>query len=391
MRIVHACLSSNFFCEDFAYQDNLLPKYHSKLGHEVYIIATTDVRPDEKGNIISTIAGEKIINDGIKLIRLKPVFSTAVNQHIHAFYNFGKTIERLEPDLIFAHSLCPNYRFLRKYFQRHPDVKIVYDSHADFNNSCQNKLSYFYSRYIVRNIIAKPCIRTSEHFYGVTPARCDFLHDVYGVPKQKISFLPMGADDDAMRFDRKATIRQQVRNRYGISDDDFLIVTGGKIDKLKNIHVLASAVSQSKFSKIKILIFGSIQDNLKETFEKLKSDRVQCIGWVKSNDVYKYFYAADLVMFPGLHSVLWEQAVASQVPCAFSHIKGFEHVDIGGNCILMEGKTADYYQTLIEKIYQDKDFYQTLCNNAQSEKSKQFLYSHIAQQVIDDVSGRRRR
>lgn len=61
MRIVHACLSNNFFCKDFAYQDNLLPKYHSKLCHEAYIIATTDVRPDEKGTIIGTSAVEKIL------------------------------------------------------------------------------------------------------------------------------------------------------------------------------------------------------------------------------------------------------------------------------------------------------------------------------------------
>lgn len=77
------------------------------------------------------------------MIRLKPVFPTAVNQHIHAFYDFGKTIEKLKMDLIFAHSFCPNYRFLRKFFRRHPNVKIVYDSHADFNNGCQNKMKTF--------------------------------------------------------------------------------------------------------------------------------------------------------------------------------------------------------------------------------------------------------
>ena len=218
----------------------------------------------------------------------------------------------------------------------------------------------------------------------MTPARCDFLHDMYGIPKEKIHLLPMGADDSDMLFERKDEIRYQVRKQYGISDEDFLIVTGGKIDPLKNIHVLAEAVSKSENRHIKILIFGNIRNDLQETFEKIKSKRIQCIGWQPSNEVYRYFYAADVVMFPGLHSVLWEQAVASQVPCAFSRIKGFEHVDIGGNCVLMDGKDADYYLKLIDRLYEDKFFYGSLYSQAHSPKTRQFLYSHIAQKVIDD-------
>lgn len=389
MKIVHVTITSNVFGKDYAYQDNLLSKAHRKMGHDVSIVSSTYSNFDPNtGKTVQAQSGEETIGDNIRLIRLKPVFPWFINHSIHVFWGFRKTIERLNPDIIFAHGIASlNYRFFSQYKKTHPNVKIVFDNHADFNNSCQKKLRYLYSRYIVRHFVMSKIEETSNHFYGVTPARCDFLHDMYAAPLNKISLLPMGADDDDMHFENKEIIRKDVRLRYNIKDDDFLIVTGGKIDPLKNIHVLAEAVSNISNKHIKMIIFGSIRDDLKKVFERLRSERIKCIGWIPSNEVYRYFYAADIVMFPGLHSVLWEQAVASQVPCAFSKIKGFEHVDIGGNCVLMDEKSVDYYKTLIEKIYTDKGFYSELFMNAHSDQTYQFLYSNIAQKVLDDIMG----
>ncbi len=386
MKIVHVCLSSNVFGENYAYQDNLLSKAHRKLGHEVSVIAPTYSEFDKKtSKIISVAPGVKTICNGIELIRLRGAVPCNLNQHLHVFWGFAKVLNELKPDLIFAHGVTPwNYRYLKKYKQKHPDVQIVYDNHGDFNNSCQNKLSYFNVRYFVRHFVVSKIKDTSDHFYGVVPARCDFLHDIYGVPKEKISLLPMGADEDDMHFERKDEIRAEIRSLYNIDEKDFLIVTGGKIDPLKNIHVLAEAVSDIKCQNIKLLIFGSIREDMKDTFNRLQSERIKCIGWIPSSEVYNYFYAADIVMFPGLHSVLWEQAVASQVPCAFSKIKGFEHIDIGGNCVLMDGKEMEYYKNLIENIYNNKELYENLYKNAHSDKTKQFLYMSIAQKVIND-------
>lgn len=389
MKVVHVCLCGDVFNEHYAYQDNILPKYHRLMGNDVTIIAPTYSEYNkETGEILSEMPGKRIIDNGIELIRLKPALPSYLNKHIHVFSRFLRTIEELAPDLVFVHGVHSlNYRSLIVYKKKYPAVKIVYDNHADSNNSCRNKLSYYYTRLIVRHFVVNRIKETSDFFYGVTPARCIFLNKMYGVPQSKIHLLPMGADDEEMHITDRDQIRAVIREQYGISDKDFLIVTGGKIDPLKNIHVLAQAVARTKYKNIKILIFGSIREDLKGIFEALESNRVQCVGWLPSNQVYRYFYAADIVVFPGLHSVLWEQAVASQVPCAFSKIAGFEHVDIGGNCVLMEGKSEDYYLNLIEKVYIDKDFYDALYHNAHLCASNLFLYSRIAQKVIDDVSG----
>lgn len=388
MKIVHVCISSNVFGENYAYQDNLLSKYHKKLGHDVTVIAPTYSAFDKNtGSINSEPVGVKYMDNGVKLIRLKPLLPCKLNQHFHMFRGLNDAIEQEHPDLIFCHSMGTlNYTIFPKYKKTHPEVRIVFDNHADYINSWHSKLSYWDSRYVQRNLVVKRNVKIADWFYGVTPIRCDVIHDVYGVERKKIKLLPMGADDEELELCIQQNRREILRRRYAIRDDDFLIVTGGKIDQKKNVHVLANAVSEINNPHVKLLIFGNIVDYLKPIFQQFDPERIIQVGWVPSNEVYHYFLSADLVMFPGLHSVLWEQAVASKMPCAFSKLDGFTHIDFGGNCILLEEQTSDYYQSIIEKVTSDREFYDNIKNTAASQKSNTFLYSHIAQQVIDDNS-----
>ena len=386
MKIVHVCICG-IFCEDYAYQENLLTKYHRKMGHEVTVIAPAYVKLNAAGMIQNDHTVEKILPDGIKVIRLKPrIKSYKLNAHLHLFHNLKKTILTESPDLLFVHGVSSfDYLSLPAVKRKNPKMHIVFDNHGDRYNSCRNYLSRLLNGWIYRYLLVRRLIPAADRFYGVTPARCRFLHDVYGVPEEKIELLVMGADDERMQLERRSLLRAEVRAEYGVSEEDFLIVTGGKIDLKKNIHLLAEAVKRLDIPEIRLLIFGSITGELQDYFNNLESDRVVLVGWVRSDAVYRYFYAADLVVFPGLHSVLWEQAVAAKTPCAVSDIAGFHHVDFNGNCLFLENSTVDYYREIIAGVYADPSRRRILKENADSEQSRQFLYSRIARKVLDDL------
>lgn len=265
-------------------------------------------------------------------------------------------------------------------------MHVVFDNHIDTVNSLHNFATKFLHKFLYRRFLVPKLVRITDVLYGVTPSRFDFLRDIYGIPENKIKLLVMGADDEKMHLEQKDEKRAEIRVKYGISDDDFLIVTGGKIDLQKNIHVLAKAVNELGDKHVKLLVFGSISADLTTIFESLKSENVIVIGWIGSDKVYEYFFAADFVMFPGQHSVMWEQAVASKVPCAFTKIDGFEHVNINDNCILMEGNTEEYYKNLILSVTGNTEKYAKLKHNANSDKVSCFLYSNIANKVLKDVS-----
>jgi glycosyltransferase involved in cell wall biosynthesis len=132
----------------------------------------------------------------------------------------------------------------------------------------------------------------------------------------------MGADDEKIDFENKDTIRDRIRNEYDIADTDFLIVTGGKIDKNKKIDILMDAVTG--MPNVKLLVFGRVSADVKQMVDKLifENCNIRYIGWIDADKVYDYFFAADLVFFPGQHSVLWEQACAAKVPCVFEKWEG---------------------------------------------------------------------
>lgn len=386
MKIVHVCTTAPWH-ERYAYQENLLPQYHKLLGHDVTILAPVySIIGYSKNGIVPP--GNEVLNDGTKVVRLLPLVKNIfIDSHLHLVKGLKRTILDERPDLLFIHDVCSfNFVCVREIKKKIPHLKIVMDNHSDLVNSLHSPLTKILHRYIYRYILIPRLINDVEVFYGVTPSRCSFLRDVYHIPIDKIKLLVMGADDMSMQIELKTELRKKTRTAYDIKDDDFLIVTGGKIDKMKNIHVLAKAVNRLKMSNVKLLIFGKIDEDVQELLDAEISNNVIMIGWINSSKVYEYFYASDLIVFPGLHSVLWEQAVASGTPCAFSYIKGFDHVQVNENCILMEKNTEEYYIALIKKTVTDKIYYSRLKENSGSPLLQQFYYSRIAQQVFEDIS-----
>lgn len=386
MKIVHVCISAPWD-EKYAYQENLLPHYHRIKGHDVTIIAPVFTKIGDYCNNRAPV-GESYLSDGTRLVRLKPhVDNRYFLAHIPSVRGLKEAIVNEHPDLLFLHDVCCfDYRCIPEIKNKFPQIKIVADNHGDYVNSLHSPLTRFLHKRIYRKYLISKLLSIVDCFYGVTPSRCTFLNEVYGIPKDKIKLLVMGADNDKMMLNQRERLREEVRNRYGISEKDFLIVTGGKIDRLKNIHILAHAVNSLKLNNLKLLIFGTISEDMQPLFDAEQSDNILTIGWVNSDKVYEIFYAGDLIVFPGLHSVLWEQAVASKTPCAFTDIDGFRHVLFNDNCILMTNNTVEYYKQLIEDLLYNPNKYEVLKKNSDNEMTEKFYYSNIAQQVLQDVN-----
>ena len=63
MKIVHIAPNAPYN-ENCGYQENLLPKYHKKLGNEVTLITTNTMHED--GQIVETECCDKVLDDGVQ-------------------------------------------------------------------------------------------------------------------------------------------------------------------------------------------------------------------------------------------------------------------------------------------------------------------------------------
>ena len=381
MRIVHISASAPYN-DYWGYQENLLPKYQQKLGHDVYVITTNTIHED--GRIVKVPCDEYVLNDGVTVIRMQQKqYPFRVITGLKARLDVFDKLNELRPDFIFFHGLASaTIEDAIKYKRKiNPNCKIVQDNHLDYNiglkcATVKEKIIRAYHRYENKKSI--PYI---DKVYGVTPWRKTYAEDYFGIPKDKTDVLIMGADDEKIDFANKNAIRSEIRSCYHLGESDFVIVTGGKIDKKKKITLLMEAVGQ--MPKVQLLIFGNVLSDIKDEFETLlkENDNIHYVGWIDSDKAYSYFFAADLVIFPGQHSVLWEQACASKVPCLFEKWDGMDHVNNGGNACLISDISVDSLKTSIQELEFTDRYYQMKLA-AESKNTDIYLYSEIAKKSL---------
>jgi glycosyltransferase involved in cell wall biosynthesis len=223
----------------------------------------------------------------------------------------------------------------------------------------------------------------AETFWGVTPWRCQYLHQVYGVPEKKIRLLVMGGKDDAIHLDQKDAIRSRIRAAYGISPEDFLVITGGKLDAGKQVQLLLEAVAQADREDLKLLVFGRPDGEMKETMERLGKDpHIFMAGWLEADQVYDYFLAADLAFFPGSHSVLWEQSQACGLPGVFKRWEGMEHVNVHGSALFFDQDSVREIQGILTELLEHRELYNKMKRAAQTYGTREFSYRRIAKKAI---------
>lgn len=380
MKIVHLCLGA-FFPDNYSYQENMLPKFHKKQGFDVEVIASLETFDKDGKPSCYSEARQYINENGVLVTRLDYKEPKKLYRKLKRFSGFKEALEKSKPDIIFIH----NVQFLDvdtvvSYLKKHENIKVFCDNHADFINSAKG----FVSKNILHGIIWKRCAQLIEpyveKFYGVLPARVDFLKDVYGLPSEKCELLVMGADDDRVAAASEPAVRKATRERYGIEDGEFLLMTGGKIDYNKpQTLTLMETVNELDNPKIKLAVFGSVVPELKEKFDSLLSDKVFYVGWKKSDEIYDEFAGADIVIFPGLHSVLWEQAVAMGKPCIFKKIDGFTHIDLGGNCLFFEKDDVEEYKNKIGLCIAELD---SMRSFAETHGKEKFSYNNIAKRSV---------
>lgn len=385
MKIVHVCLAC-FFPDGYSYQENMLPKFHKKMGHDVEVIASL-VTFDENGKPTHMANASAYVNEhGVPVTRLNYKTPAKVYRTLRRYQRFRETLDKACPDLIFVHGcqFC-DIDIVTAYAKTHPQVKIIVDNHADFSNSATNWLS----KNILHKFIWKQCAHKIEpyttKFYGVLPVRVEFLKNMYKLPAEKCELLVMGADDEIVAEAACSEVKQKIRQQYALAEDDFVIVTGGKIDAFKTqTLLLMEAVQRIQTASVKLLVFGSVTPELKDKFDALcDGKKVQHIGWVDPEESYGYFAAADLVVFPGRHSVFWEQVAAQGIPMLCKRWDGTTHVDMGGNVRFLEKDSVEEIQTQIERLLAEPKEYETMKEVAMGKGKQAFSYADIARRSID--------
>jgi 1,2-diacylglycerol 3-alpha-glucosyltransferase len=387
MNIVHVCLT-NFYIDGMNYQENIFVKKHLEMGFQVTVIASTNGLTHENKPTTYN-KGEFTGQFGERIIRVEP------KRKRNKFYglfpwrfecihpSIYHLLLQIRPDIIFVHGAqTKNVNDVIKYKKHFKTSKIFADNHSDWiNNNFKSEpikariRAFFAGRY------ARRLSKVVEKFWGTTPSRCLFLTSVYHVNKNKVALLNTGVDEETMTEDSKVVAFNDLALLIPNIKSKELVITGGKFDKNKNLNELLKAVEEvnQRIPNIHLIVFGGGDEDI---LKPVKDSKVATyVGWKNDKEIVGLLMNSKIAVFPGLHSVLWDEAVGIGIPCIFSKIVGFDHVDIGGNCYFAEQSDHKTLAKLLGDALID-DNYQSLLKAANSDKRKNFEYGAIARKAI---------
>jgi len=126
---------------------------------------------------------------------------------------------------------------------------------------------------------------------------------LYKIPESKILVIHPGVSVERFSaFDRKGS-RQQIRQRYGLSEDDVVVLFVGMNFEIKRLQLVIRGVADLVrenigFSRVKLLIVGK---GNKERYLSLARDlgivnRISFVG--VTHEVEKYYLASDIFAMP---------------------------------------------------------------------------------------------
>lgn len=388
MKILMIC---EFFNENLEYQENLLVKYYRKHGFDVTVITSTldsvfdyyaDKHDISKPTRIYEFLGAKIIKLRYKRILMK--------NRLRWYDNIVPILEEEAPDLIYVHDIMLNIHEATSYMHNHPGCKMIMDYHADYSNSGRSWLSLNILHGVIRRYFyLKPSLRYISKIFPIVPAGFLFLNEIYKIPYECMELLPLGADTDAADEARLSDARQKVRDALGLSYDAFVVFTGGKLNVVKQTHLLLEAIVGLKQSDIHVIIAGEADsENYKVNLQRIAagSSNIHFLGWKNNQEIYHCLAAADIAVFPASQSILWQQAISMHLPLIVGDTGGqsVEYLNLYDNIITLkkESITSESIALEIMKLYKDKNLCRTMQVGAGKVKDKMLNWNNLIYKTL---------
>jgi glycosyltransferase involved in cell wall biosynthesis len=229
--------------------------------------------------------------------------------------------------------------------------------------------------------------RRADHIITVSEYSKGAIANTYGVSEDRITVTHEAAGEEFFPTNKDAA-KEVIAQKYGIRDNFILYL--GRLQGRKNLATLVEAYARARRSGVghKLVLAGK-EDSLFAPVLRRICDlglqtEVLLPGYVASEDVPKFYNAADVFVYPSFYEgfglpVL--EAMACGVPVITSRGSALE--EIAGNAALLVDPPDDVaIANAIELVLQNSEL-RTQLGNAGIKRSSQFSFAHTAQQTID--------
>ena len=224
-----------------------------------------------------------------------------------------------------------------------------------------------------------------ERCYGATADCSDVALRFMGVPRDKLTTLPLGVETEIFHpaeSDEEREAAREFRRSLGVGDDEIMCVYTGRFSRDKNPLLLAQAVSDLRRAKepFRAVFFG--EGVQREEIESMQGAIVR--PFVHYTELGKLYRAADIGVWPTQESTSMIDCAATGTPIVVNDtIAAVERVE-GNGLTYRLGDREDLKRALLELRAPERR--QALGKAGAAKMAGQFSWRALVQQRIDDYA-----
>jgi len=316
--------------------------------------------------VVTINSGEylkKYKESGIKVIDLKE--KGLINLFI--FFKLFKQIKNINPDIVHTH--LNKADFYGRLAAKSAGVKLIYSTCHNYSTTHSgadiNKKSFFdiidnfvinYSKsnlIAISNLVKKYLSNRDERYKSIT----EVIYNGVNIKNEK--------------YILNAEEQIELREKYNIGKDDFLISVIGRLEKQKNqlffLESIKEKILRDKNISVLIIGDGAIRNTL-EDFVKLNnlSEKVKFTGFIYNAE--PFIEISDLICIPSLWEgfglVVIEAMIKRKIVLA-SNVGGIpEIIEDGKNGYLFESQNKVNLSEKIDYLIDNKDKLDNIKQNA---------------------------
>ncbi|MFD2036366.1 glycosyltransferase [Belliella marina] len=274
-------------------------------------------------------------------------------------FGLRKLIKEIKPGIVQANG-SDTFKYASLAMIGIQDSKLVYRNISVF--------SYWIGDRGVLKWIYKLLSYRIDHFVSVGQHAAVDLQKTLGLPKSKSSVIKRGFE---IGFSDKVKSRGIVQEKWGLSDDDFILIQVGSLGMEKNIAFSLDVIATLKkeLPQVKLLLVGA---GAEEEFLRSKSEALAISGHVvfcgHQKEVREMLAGADLLVLTslveGIPGVVIEAALQS-TPTVAIKIPGTEELVANGiSGILVDSYDIAQFADRILALQKDSSWRYQLAENA---------------------------
>lgn len=235
--------------------------------------------------------------------------------------------------------------------------KRIAHHHQAYTSDCHPGLRAGISssfKKVLCSILRIPCQLFATHWLACGEAAAINGWGRRALKKGKVMILPNAIDPDRFKFSESA--RHEIRERYGINKDDFVVGHVGRFYPQKNHEFLIDVFAELHKRKVNAMLLllgdGPLQDRIKQKVESLGLANAAIFAGLQK-DPAPFYSAMDIFAFPSLWEGLPLTLVEAQytgLPCVVGENVTREVV-LSEQCVLIKGFDFNSWEKSLERAF----------------------------------------